>query len=79
MSYQGKKNIPRITVSLALGKLWSASNLLWHRTSKEFFFKEGEEEGPNSHLPSPVTKEGDRGSRSRSHRIMSLMICKTLK
>ena len=66
MSYQGKKNIPRITVSLVLGKLRSASNLLWDRTSQDFFFsKEGEEKGPNFFFP--VAEDGDHGGVRRNH------------
>ena len=69
MSYQGKKNIPRITVSWVLGRYAIGQQHFFCSTNGlkniYFFLKQGEEEEPNfffSLFPL-VNEEGDRDGR----------------
>lgn len=71
MSYQGKKNIPRITVSWVLGRYEIGQQHFFCSTNGLknifFFLKQGEEEEPNfffslSLFPL-VSEEGDRDGR----------------
>lgn len=62
MSYQGKKNIPRITVSLVLGKSAVGPQPFVARNIQGIFLKEGEEVGPNFSFLL-VAEEGDCGGR----------------
>lgn len=68
MSYQGKKNIPRITVSLVLGKSAVGLHTFCGTEHRRNFLKRGG--GRRTQLPpppaSPIAK-GNRGGGRRNH------------
>lgn len=66
MSYQGKKNIPRITVSLVLGKSAVGLHTFCGTKHRRNFLKGGGGRGTQLSPPPPVSK-GSRGGGRRNH------------
>lgn len=68
MSYQGKKNIPRITVSLVLGKPAVGQQATFCGTEHlRNFLKRGGGRGTQLSPHPPVAKEGNRGGGRRNN------------
>lgn len=66
MSYQGKKNIPRITVSLVLGKSAVGLHTFCGTEHRRNFLK-GEGGRETQLSPHPPVAKGDRDGGRRNH------------